>query len=194
MKISATNDRRTIIGPKTSPPRSPKNGLALNSSSSLATGSNERSCVATRSTTLARSIPNGMTQPLRCQLKPKITLRKALSDRELLGSALGGDSWANWRAMLLAANGEPLEPAELSAFREFTGRVEPPSTRVDELWRAIGRRGGKPAQWLRLLPTTPDYAITAIRWCAVRKGFCCFAAYGPRHPAQSLADSGLAAK
>ena len=76
-------------------------------------------------------------------MKPKITLRKALNDPELLGSALGGDSWANWRAMLLAANGEPLEPAELSAFREFTGRTEPPQTRVDELWCAIGRRGGK---------------------------------------------------
>jgi hypothetical protein len=50
-------------------------------------------------------------------MKPKITLRKALNDSELLGSVLGGDSWANWRAMLLAANGEPLEPAELSAFR-----------------------------------------------------------------------------
>jgi hypothetical protein len=75
-------------------------------------------------------------------MKPKITLRKALNDSELLGSVLGGD-WANWRALLLAANGEPLEPAELSAFREFTGRVEPPSTRIDELWCAIGRRGGK---------------------------------------------------
>jgi hypothetical protein len=50
------------------------------------------------------------------QMKPKITLRKALSDPELLGSCLRGDSWHSWRSLLLAAMGEPLRPDELAAF------------------------------------------------------------------------------
>jgi hypothetical protein len=75
-------------------------------------------------------------------MTPKISLRKTLSDPELLGSSLGGDSWHAWRSLLLAAKGEPLEPSELTALQQFTGRVAPPDIRV-ELWCAIGRRGGK---------------------------------------------------
>jgi hypothetical protein len=76
-------------------------------------------------------------------MKPKITLRKALNDPELLGSCLGGPSWHSWRSILLAAMGEELKPDELASFEFFTGRKTAPSTRVDELWCAIGRRGGK---------------------------------------------------
>jgi hypothetical protein len=36
-------------------------------------------------------------------MRPKISLRKALNDPELLGSCLGGDSWHSWRSILLAA-------------------------------------------------------------------------------------------
>ena len=76
-------------------------------------------------------------------MTPKVTLRKALEDPALLGSVLGGDSWAAWRALLLAANGEPLNSGECEIFRKFTGRPEAPTKRVDELWCAIGRRSGK---------------------------------------------------
>jgi hypothetical protein len=70
-------------------------------------------------------------------------MRRALEDPALLGAVLAGDSWRNWRTILIAANGEPLSDAEFEIFRKFTGRPEAPTKRCDELWCPIGRRGGK---------------------------------------------------
>ena len=39
-------------------------------------------------------------------MKALVSLRKALLDPELLGSVLEGESWSNWRTLLIAANGE----------------------------------------------------------------------------------------
>ena len=76
-------------------------------------------------------------------MKPRVTLRKALEDPELLGSALAAPTWHAWRSILLAAMGEPLTPDELETFKTFTGRDTPLTERVDELWACVGRRGGK---------------------------------------------------
>ncbi|HEY6676325.1 MAG TPA: hypothetical protein VIZ87_06020 [Terrimicrobium sp.] len=76
-------------------------------------------------------------------MKPKTTLRRALSDPQLLGNVLAGETWSGWRPMLLACMGEPLEPSELEIFRRFTGRDQSPSAPVDEAVFVIGRRGGK---------------------------------------------------
>src|SRR5262245_38297123 len=76
-------------------------------------------------------------------MTPRVTLRKALDDPALLGGVLGGDTWHTWRSILLAAMGEPLQPDELDAFKQFTGRKTPPPDRVDELWCCVRRRGGK---------------------------------------------------
>ena len=48
-------------------------------------------------------------------MTPKVTLRKALEDPDLLGSALAGPTWHAWRSLLLAAMGEPLIKDELMA-------------------------------------------------------------------------------
>jgi hypothetical protein len=40
-------------------------------------------------------------------MKPRVTLRRALEDPELLGTALEGPSWHPWRSLLLAALGAP---------------------------------------------------------------------------------------
>src|SRR5262249_18721126 len=80
------------------------------------------------------------------QLKPSTStasLRRALADPKLLGTALQGDSWAAWRALLLAAMGEELTPAEIELFKKFSHRDNPPDHRIDELWVIAGRRGGK---------------------------------------------------
>jgi hypothetical protein len=77
------------------------------------------------------------------EMKSRVTLRRALEDSELLGSVLSGSSWHAWRSLLLAANGEPLNDDELLAFSKYTGRAKAPEKRVDELWCAVGRRGGK---------------------------------------------------
>jgi hypothetical protein len=74
-------------------------------------------------------------------MTPKVTLRQALEDTSLLGTALEGPSWHGWRSLLLAAMGEPLTPDELETFKRFTGREAAPTQRVDEL--CVGRRGGK---------------------------------------------------
>ena len=76
-------------------------------------------------------------------MKALVTLRKALSDPELLGSVLEGESWSNWRTLLIAANGKSLTDDERFIFEKYTGRTTPPCKRVSEMMCVIGRRGGK---------------------------------------------------
>ena len=74
---------------------------------------------------------------------PRVSLREALSDPNLLGTAIAGDSWQSWRALLIAAMGESLTEDERAIFIELTGRVREPAQRVNEFVAVIGRRGGK---------------------------------------------------
>ena len=59
-------------------------------------------------------------------MKPRVTLRKALEDPELLGSALAGPTWHAWRSLLIAAMGEPLTKDELKTFTLSAGKKPPP--------------------------------------------------------------------
>jgi hypothetical protein len=70
-------------------------------------------------------------------------MRQALSDPQLLGGILAGDSWSIWRALLIAAMGEKLNDDERAIFHSITGRPREPLERVEELWVVVGRRGGK---------------------------------------------------
>ena len=54
-------------------------------------------------------------------MTPKVSLRQALEDPSLLGTALAGPSWHAWRSLLLAAMGEPLNPDELEAVGAVSG-------------------------------------------------------------------------
>lgn len=75
---------------------------------------------------------------------PTVSITQALTDRQLLGAALGDlDTWATWRVILKAAFAEPLTANELILFKELAGGREPPAERVAELWVIAGRRGGK---------------------------------------------------
>jgi hypothetical protein len=76
-------------------------------------------------------------------MKPRIPLRRALADRNLLGTTLAGETWFPWRTLLIAAMGEALKPAEREVFKKLTGREREPLTRVEELICCVGRRGGK---------------------------------------------------
>jgi hypothetical protein len=76
-------------------------------------------------------------------MKPAISLRRALSDPNLLGRALEGDSWRTWRVLLIASMGERLTDDERAIFAQFTGRDNEPGQRVSEVAFVIGRRGGK---------------------------------------------------
>jgi len=73
---------------------------------------------------------------------PRVPLREALSDPNLLGTAIAGDSWGSWRTLLIAAMGEALRDDEREIFTKLTGRVREPLQRVDEFAAVIGRRGG----------------------------------------------------
>ena len=73
-----------------------------------------------------------------------ITIDDALTDRNLLGAALGDmESWQTWRVILKAAFGLPLGADELEVFRSVAGARNPPSERVAELWIVAGRRSAK---------------------------------------------------
>jgi hypothetical protein len=76
-------------------------------------------------------------------MKKIISLRQALSDRQYFGGQLDGDSWANWRALLLAIAGEPLEPDEMQVFTSLTKRRRAPLAGFAESWLIMGRRSGK---------------------------------------------------
>src|SRR5438105_3812458 len=72
------------------------------------------------------------------------TIDQALSDRQLLGAALGDvTSWQGWLAILRAAFGLPLSPEQYLLFDEVAGARLAPAKRVRELWAIIGRRSGK---------------------------------------------------
>ena len=71
------------------------------------------------------------------------TMRHALEDPEIFGSILPGESWAAWRVILIASQGEPLTDAERLIFTELTGREREPDEACDEVWGVVGRRGGK---------------------------------------------------
>jgi hypothetical protein len=55
-------------------------------------------------------------------MRPTVTIRDALADPKLLGNALAGASFANWRVLLIAAAGEELSPEEREIFQRYTGR------------------------------------------------------------------------
>ena len=75
-------------------------------------------------------------------MKPRVTLRRALSDPKLLGSVLVGDSWDAWKPLMLAAVGETLTVEERVIFKRFTGRSHEPGVPVEECAIIKGRRAG----------------------------------------------------
>jgi hypothetical protein len=77
-----------------------------------------------------------------------VTMRRALSDKRLLGHAFApglirGDSWIAHRALLIAAWGEELSLAERIIFTKLTDRSREPGERADEIVVIAGRRSGK---------------------------------------------------
>jgi hypothetical protein len=70
-------------------------------------------------------------------------MRQALDDAALLAGALPGDSWANWRMLLVALMGEPLTSVERQSFKALTGREAEAGVMVDTFLAVAGRRSGK---------------------------------------------------
>lgn len=72
-----------------------------------------------------------------------MNIREAMTDPQLFGSMFGGESWEAWRVLLAGFYGERLTCTDEPVWRELTGRLSFPKAAHDELWLAIGRRGGK---------------------------------------------------
>ena len=78
-------------------------------------------------------------------MKPQISIERALTDRNLLGAALGPiETWRSWLVTLKGAFAEAMSEEELAIFAQLSGGRAAPARRVRELWAGpIGRRGGK---------------------------------------------------
>lgn len=73
-----------------------------------------------------------------------ITIDAALSDRNLLGAAIGDlASWSVWRSVLSATFGNSLDAQQQQTFAAVAGDRKPPSRTVRELIAIAGRRSGK---------------------------------------------------
>ena len=72
-----------------------------------------------------------------------MTMRAALEDPDIFGTNLPGDTWAAWRIILIASQGEELTEAEREVFQALTGREREPTRPCREIWGVVGRRGGK---------------------------------------------------
>jgi hypothetical protein len=96
-------------------------------------------------------------------MKRRITMRDALADPHLLGGGLRGDSWANWRMLLIATAGEALNKEEREIFERFTRRSREPGERIEEGLFLIGRRGGKD----RAAAVLATYIAALIDWSSV---------------------------
>ncbi|MEX0603842.1 MAG: hypothetical protein WD623_16920 [Marinobacter sp.] len=72
-----------------------------------------------------------------------ITIRDLMTDSDLFGEQFGGESFAAWRALLAGFYGLELTDNELPHWQALTDRQSAPEAAHDELWLAIGRRGGK---------------------------------------------------
>ncbi|GJD47023.1 hypothetical protein AFCDBAGC_4908 [Methylobacterium cerastii] len=70
-------------------------------------------------------------------------MRNALEDPEIFGTILPGETWAAWRVVLIASQGEPLTDDERVVFTALTGREREPDKPCREVWGVVGRRGGK---------------------------------------------------
>jgi hypothetical protein len=74
---------------------------------------------------------------------PLVSMRDALRRPEYFGAVLAGDSWANWRVLLVAIAGAGLDDGEAGAFKGLSGRTGAPTEAAREFWAVVGRRGGK---------------------------------------------------
>ena len=71
-----------------------------------------------------------------------VTIRDVMTDPALFGKHFAADSWTAWRALLAGFYGLSLDEAETEHWTALTGRTAPLRA-SEELWLAIGRRGGK---------------------------------------------------
>jgi hypothetical protein len=77
----------------------------------------------------------------RAAAKPEpTTIEAAMLDPSLLGAGFGDPkTWKQWRTIVKAAFGIPLNREEARAFAAIAGGRKPPAQRVRELWCVTGK-------------------------------------------------------
>lgn len=80
-------------------------------------------------------------------MTPLMTMREALADESILGSAFrrrpgAPDSWLAWRALSIGMMGEELTTEERQVWRELTALQREPYVRCEEVAILKGRRSG----------------------------------------------------
>jgi len=103
---------------------------------------------------------------------PRVALRQALADSQLLGNTLTGDSWLPWRTLLIASMGEELSGAERALFKQLTGREREPGQRVEEFVGVVGRRGGKSRAISVIATYVAALSEHPARWFLASVAFC----------------------
>jgi hypothetical protein len=75
---------------------------------------------------------------------PSLPIARALSDRNLLGAALGDlSTYTTWLSVLKATEVQPLTAQERKAFDRVAGGRQPPTKKVKEVVIIASRRSGK---------------------------------------------------
>ena len=71
------------------------------------------------------------------------TILNAMDDSALFGSLFAGDTWAAWRALLVALFGLVPTQEQAELICRCTGRTTAPTAPAKEFFCIVGRRGGK---------------------------------------------------
>lgn len=73
-----------------------------------------------------------------------MTIVEAMRDRNLFAPWFKKcETWSAWISFLCALFALPMTADQATLYQRCTGRTEPPATPFQEVWLAIGRRGGK---------------------------------------------------
>jgi hypothetical protein len=72
-----------------------------------------------------------------------MNILEAIRDPKIFSPFFQDGTWDAWFAFLAVLFGLPLRSAQLAIYQQFTGRVKPPTTALNEAWLVCGRRAGK---------------------------------------------------
>lgn len=72
-----------------------------------------------------------------------ITIIEAMRDPDLWRPWFKSESWRPWHSFLKSLFAIPMSDAELSIYKQCTGRTQTPPDEITEAWVVVGRRGGK---------------------------------------------------
>jgi hypothetical protein len=86
----------------------------------------------------------------------------ALTDLDLFGRVLEGDSWAAWRVLLIAICGEELATEERIIFESLMGREREPGEQVEDASKWMNVNGHKYHPLADIFPMVDETALADL--------------------------------